>query len=124
MNKPGPTTPPMRAAMKASESSTERFQLGAAISNKNKVLVVGHNKHKTHTRYSSGSYCTTHAEGDVIRKAVNKGIDLVGKTLHVYRKNCRLSKPCPDCERLAREHGIKKVVYSADPGVFETLVLA
>jgi deoxycytidylate deaminase len=118
-----PPAPPMRAAIKASKKSSERFKIGAAISNKNKVLAVGHNKHKTHTKYSSGPFCTTHAEGDAIRKAVNKGVDLLGKTLFVYRKNCRLSKPCPDCEKLARDHGIKKVVYSVDPGIFETLIL-
>lgn len=60
------TVPPMRAAMKASKKSVEKFKVGAAISNKNKVLAVGFNKNKTHTKYCSGGYHTTHAEGDAI----------------------------------------------------------
>lgn len=118
-----PFGPPMRAAIKEAKKSTERFQLGAALADKNKVLATGRNRGKTHTKFGSGNFSTIHAESDAIRSAIAKGIDPSGKTLFVYRKNCRLSKPCKYCERMIREFGIKKVIYSKDPGEFAVMVI-
>jgi deoxycytidylate deaminase len=108
MNEP----PPMRAARRASEKSQHRFQLGAAIAKKNKVLVTGYNSTKTHPRFGSGAYNTLHAESHAISRAIKKGIDLKGTKIYVYRKNSNLAKPCPCCMGLIHKYGIKAVIYS------------
>lgn len=104
--------PPMRAARKASEKSTHRFQLGAAIARKNKVLVTACNTCKTHPTFGSGNYNTLHAETHAIYKAVRQGINIEGATIYVYRKNNNLAKPCPCCMGMIHKHGIKEVIYS------------
>jgi len=106
--------PPMRAARLEAEKSTHRFKLGAAIAKGKKVLSKAYNTNKTNPRFGSGDYDTLHSEGHAIYKAVRQGIDLEGTTLYVFRKNNTLAKPCPSCERLIRDHGIKKVVFSDD----------
>jgi len=104
--------PAMRAARKASEKSTHRFQLGAAIARKNKVLVTAYNTCKTHPTFGSGNYNTLHAETHAIYKAVRQGINIEGATIYVYRKNNNLAKPCPCCMGMIHKHGIKEVIYS------------
>lgn len=103
---------PMRAARKASEKSQHRFQLGAAIAKKNKVLVKAYNTCKTHPTFGSGDYNTLHAETHAIYKAVRQGINIEGATIYVYRKNNNLAKPCPCCMGMIHKHGIKEVIYS------------
>ena len=89
--------PPMRIAIKESHKSNHRFKLGACIAKGNKVLVRAHNTRKTHPKFGSGDYQTLHAESYAIYKAVRQGINLVGTTLYVYRRNNNLAKPCSCC---------------------------
>lgn len=104
--------PPMRAAMLEAKKSKSRFKLGAAVAKGKKVLTKAHNVMKTHPEFGSGDFFNLHAEGHAIYKAVRHGIDLVGTTIYVYRKNNNLAKPCPCCMNLIHKYGIAKVVYS------------
>ena len=105
-------SPPMRAARLASKKSQHKFQLGAAIAKKKKVLVTAHNTCKTHPRFGSGPYNTLHSESNAIYKALRQGINIEGAAIYVYRVNDNIAKPCPCCESLIRKYGIKKVVFS------------
>ena len=107
-----PTAPPMRAAIKQSEKSDHRFKMGAAIARGNKVLAAAPNSRKTHPKFGSGDYSTLHAESHAIYKAIRQGIDIVGATIYVYRRNNNLAKPCPCCMGLIHKYGIKDIVYS------------
>jgi deoxycytidylate deaminase len=104
--------PPMRIAIKESKKSTERFKLGAVIAKGNKVLAKGFNNRKSNPRYGSGIFKSTHAEGAAIRDAINKGIDLRGKSIYIYRRNNRISKPCACCQKLIDRYGISQIIYS------------
>lgn len=104
--------PPMRAAMIEAKRSPSRFKLGAAIAKGKKVLSKAYNVRKTHPEFGSGEFLNLHAEGHAIYKAVRQGIDLVGTTIYVYRKNNNLAKPCPCCMNLIHKYGISEVVYS------------
>ena len=103
--------PCMHLAAKEAEKSTQRFKLGAAIKSK-KSRISAHNTRKTHTKLGSGRYNNLHAEGYAILKAKSNGVNLVGATIYVYRDGGLNSKPCADCERIIRAHGIKRVIYT------------
>ena len=104
--------PPMRIAIKESKKSTQHFKLGAVIADGKRVLAKGFNNHKSNPRYGSGVFKSTHAEGAAIRDAVSKGIDLRGKSIYIYRRNNRISKPCACCQKLIDKHGISQIIYS------------
>ena len=104
--------PPMRLAIKESNKSNHRFQLGACIARGKRILSKAHNSKKTHPKFGAGDYKTLHAESYAIYKAVRQGINLEGTTLYVYRRNNNLAKPCSCCMGLIHKYGIKKVIYS------------
>jgi deoxycytidylate deaminase len=104
--------PPMRIAIKESEKSTQHFKLGAVIAKGNRVLARGFNNRKSHPRFGSGMFRSTHAEGAAIRDAVSRGVDLKGKSIYIYRKNNLIAKPCACCEKLIKSFGISQIIYS------------
>jgi deoxycytidylate deaminase len=104
--------PPMRIAIKESNKSRHRQQLGAAIVRGKRVLSKACNMKKTCPEFGSGEYCYLHAEGNAIKKAVRRGIDLSGASIYVYRKNNGLAKPCPSCMVLIEKYNIIGVYYS------------
>lgn len=102
----------MALAKSQSEQSSLRFKLGAVIKIGKKSRVSAYNVHKTHGKLGSGRYNSLHAETHAILKAKKQGMDLKGATLYVYREGGLNSKPCPDCQRIIKQHGIKKVIYT------------
>lgn len=92
---------------------------GAVIFTDNKILGRGYNR-----KYSGEmrKHFTIHAEADALGKAFHKhNIDeIVGAYCLVIRLNksgnLTNSKPCPDCQAMLREFGIKKVFYSTTGG--------
>ena len=102
----------MSLAAKASKESPMRFQMGAVIIKKGKILSVGNNSYKTHPKYGSGKYCYLHAEGAAIYNAIINRKDLCGAEIYVYRRYGRISKPCKYCLELIKSVGIKKIIYT------------
>lgn len=93
--------------------SKMKFKLGAAIVKRGKVLVVGNNSSKTHPKFGSkDNYMTMHAEGNALFNAKKLGIDVKGAMMVVYRKNWLCAKPCDSCQKLIKNAGIKKVIYT------------
>lgn len=100
-------------AIQQSSKSLMRFQVGAVIVKKGKILGFGYNKRKTHPRYGSKEgFHTLHAEGDALWCCEKLGNDTKGATIIVYRRGGYNSKPCPDCQRHIKRAGIKKVIYT------------
>ena len=106
--------PMMRVAIKESNKSTHRQKMGAAIVRGKKVLSKACNMQKTCPEFGSGEYCYLHAEGNAIKKAVRRGIDLSGASIYVYRKNNGLAKPCKGCMVLIKKYNITEVYYSGN----------
>lgn len=94
-------------------SDHHQHKLGALVCNKKKILGVGFNQLRTHTK-SPHKFKSTHAEFAAINSC--KPEDLRGATLYVYRENrsgeAVNAKPCESCMTLILEAGIKKVYFS------------
>jgi len=110
---PPPHVRYMEEAKKQSAFSKSRFRLGAVLTKRKKILGKGFNSRKTHPVFGSGKFYSLHAETHALYKAILSGYDVQGSTVYVYRSNFNLAKPCEDCEKTLREHGISKVVYTA-----------
>lgn len=103
--------PPWKFAKKAASRSNLRFKMGAALVSDGIVVSYAPNSKKTHPE-GSGRYKTLHSEIYAIKKALRRGYNIEGSILYVYRRYGRLAKPCEDCQKFLKEHGIKRVVYS------------
>lgn len=105
-------------AKKLSVKSTHpKHQLGCVLVNKNRIVGVGFNKFKTHTK-SNHAFQMLHAEVDALLgqdRSVLKGCDA-----YVYRETKdgqpAMSKPCQACELALRDAGIRNVYYTTDGG--------
>jgi len=87
----------------------------AILTKRRKVISIGVNKKKTHTK-SNTKYGYIHAELDAVL-GVDKEI-LRGATLFVvragfnFRRIVMNSKPCKYCQAMIIETGIRKVIYT------------
>lgn len=108
----------LNVAKKESQKSSCRCQHGAAVSKGNRLLGKGHNSYKPHPTWGGGPLKTLHAEAAAIRDAIRRGIDVRGATIYVVRtsENSQMSKPCPSCQQLIEDYGIRKVVYTNEEG--------
>jgi deoxycytidylate deaminase len=109
-------------AARAANFSDAHLKVGAAILKGSRLISIGWNdSRKTHP--SSGTrYHGIHAEFSAI--VGNYKTSLHGATIFVARlkKNCLgMAKPCPACEQLIREAGIKKVYFTNNDGQVERL---
>lgn len=99
----------------ANKSNHPHHQLGCVIVKKNRVLGVGYNKLKTHTK-SNHIFKAHHAEFDAIIGMDNE--NLRGTVLYVSRikktGDYGLAKPCTTCQEMIAHTGIKGVWYSID----------
>lgn len=95
-----------------SKESVCRFKMGAAVIKRGKVLSSAPNSRKTHRRFGVGRFCTLHAETHAIYRAINRGHDVTGATVYVFRRHGTLARPCPDCQAIMKQHKIREVRYS------------
>lgn len=99
--------------------SKERRMHGAVVVKGGRVLGSGWNKGTNHptvvSQHHIKTHCSRHAEEEAIK---NGGSNLKGATIYVARINRdgidRNSKPCQKCERLIKEAGIKRVIYTTE----------
>lgn len=99
------------------------FRHCALVVQGNKILGVGFNRHgwssKQQGKYSSrklsNNCCTVHAEVDALLRVSNRE-DIQGSTVYVVRViklgQLAMSKPCPMCHQILREHGVKRAFFS------------
>jgi len=99
------------------------FRHCAIVAQGSKILGVGYNRHgwsskqkgKYCARKQNSAMCSVHAEVDALLKVASKE-DIKGSTVYVVRINRKnelaMSKPCPMCETILREHGVKRAFFS------------
>lgn len=96
--------------------------MGSVIVRGNKVISIGFNSCKTHTR-STHPFKGTHAELSAILKARE---DVRGCSIYIYRAtkngNLGLAKPCQWCQTMLKEAGITTWYYSDVGGYKEEKV--
>jgi deoxycytidylate deaminase len=97
-------------------SDHPHHKLGAVITRGNKIISLGYNKNKTHTK-SNHSWKRLHAEITAIIKAKQ---DISGCSIYVFRETKQgqpaMARPCSSCMEAIREAGIKRVYYSSNDG--------
>lgn len=103
-------------ARAAARLSPDWPQLGAVLVRGSRVISVGYNqRHKTHPKAATWTQ-SIHAEHSALL-----GVDAQGADLLVYRalRNgaTALAKPCPDCWRLLRRAGVRRVYYTTPTGI-------
>lgn len=96
-------------------TSTHRFQHGAILTDHRKVRAVGVNFARNDPKNVEVPDSSVHAEVAVLN-AVRGNAQ--GLTLYVARllKNgvAAQSKPCPACQKVIEEAGVKRVLYTTD----------
>lgn len=101
------------AADAAKFATHSRYQVGAAIFVGNKLISIGWNEDKTDPKQRS-IFRWRHAETAAL--VGTRKSDLTKATMYVVRVTktgmLRIARPCPDCQRILRAAGIRRVVYT------------
>lgn len=97
------------------KSDHRQHKIGGVLVKKSKIISVGFNKLRTHTK-SNNPWKSVHCEFDVILGCTKE--ELAGSSIYIYRQHqdgsSANSKPCKYCAMLIKESGIKKVYYTDD----------
>ena len=116
-------------AKAASETSDHRIKMGCAVISGHKCVSTGCNSltrcHRVQAildkeRFGVDTTGMKHAEVDALLPLIQNGVDLSGASVFVYRehKNGALAcaKPCPSCEKLIKQCGVKRIYYTIENG--------
>jgi len=106
-------------AIKQALLSTGRFRVGCAIAKGKRILYAGYNQmDRTHPKM--GHVKRLHAEVHALLPT--HGEPVVGAKAYVVRimsnGGLGLARPCPDCIKALRQHGIEEVCYTDTNGVW------
>lgn len=113
----------LNVARYMAKKSHARNTHGAVVVKSGRVMGTGYNKDRNHPAIVSPEHiksdCSYHAEQVAIREA---GDNLRGAIIYVARVNKngqdRNSKPCPRCNKLIQDAGIKRVVFTTEAGEY------
>lgn len=102
------------------KKSAARNTHGAVIVKGGRVVGTGYNRNRNHPKMVSPEHiktdCSIHAEESAIRDA---GYDVKNAVIYVARVNRhgedRNSQPCPRCQHMIEEYGIKRIIYTSEP---------
>lgn len=118
-------------------SDYDGAHLGAVAVYKNKfILARAHNTDKTNpTQYFYNRYRIkgksdimlmpprSHCETNLYRKVRYLDIDFKDLIIYIYREHKdgtkAIARPCPSCEKLLKDLGIRTVCYTTDSGIVE-----
>lgn len=105
-------------------SDHHQHRIGTVISKKNKLISVGYNQIKTHTK-STHTYNMVHSEFHALIGLSLK--ETKGCEAYIYRANKKgelcLAKPCKSCFEMLKRAGIKKVYYTANNAWYEEKIV-
>lgn len=115
-----------------SELSDHRQRLGCAVVRGHRIISSGYNSqtkcHKVQAvldkeRFGCDCPGKLHAETAALLPLIKDGTNLNNASIYVYRAHkdgsLALARPCPSCEKLIRQCGIKKVYYTIENGIAE-----
>lgn len=113
-------------AKKIALKSKQKYKHGTVIAKGCKVIDVGCNQDKTHTKAKPYyAHRKLHSEQHAILGNTIK--ELRGTTLFTVRVddygNLRIGRPCHVCLPLIEAAGIKQIIYSNNNGEMETITL-
>ena len=114
------------SAAQAAKSQHKQHKLGAVIVKGGRILATGFNAMRPSALLKTP---TLHAEAAAVLKLLKEKRmhDLAGAEMYVTRFTragaVGLSRPCPRCMDLLRSVGIKRVHFTTDEAITETLKL-
>lgn len=110
-------------ALVPSNRKDNQFFHVAAIFQRNKILSIGQNSFKTHTKARELGYsgACIHAElSSCLRLGEEDCSNYSMAVLRINRQNkLALSRPCPHCDALIRKLGFKKIYFTNKNGEWE-----
>ena len=111
-------------------------QMGCIVTYKGKIIAEGYNQQRTHPLQAeydkerpdviegTANVHSMHAESSALFKIKNMNIKWNKVEVYICRPlKCRtfgLAKPCPSCQKLIRDMGIKKIHYKTDDESYVT----
>ncbi len=99
------------------KSNHHQHKLGCVIVKRNRIMGLGFNQIKTHTK-SNNEFKMLHAEISALLGISYE--DLEGCDAYVYREHRNgkkaMAKPCAACEQALRMAGIKRVFFTIEDG--------
>ena len=116
------------AFLQAHKNHDYKFRHGCVIFSGNNVISRGYNRRQFHPLLRKYGYkwAWLHAESDAIIRALKARKHLEGATsLGVRAGKTKLcnSKPCANCIAMMEAVGIREVLYSAEDGSIERVLL-
>jgi deoxycytidylate deaminase len=118
------------AAKAVSELSDHRIQMGCVVVNKHRIISSGSNSiskcHRVQAELDTkrfGEDCPgkLHSETSALLPLIRSGVDLSDASIYVYREHkdgtLAMARPCPSCERLIRQCGIRKICFTVEGGM-------
>lgn len=113
-------------------SDFPRIHIGACVVYKHKIISTGFNTQRTAPiqkkynkyRFLEESRHSCHAETMCLKPLIaRKDINFKDVKLYVYRENKNgeigICRPCPSCEKLIRDLGIRQIFYTTRNGYIE-----
>jgi len=102
--------------------SCQKYKVGAIVLLKGKIIGKGFNSRKSHPLLKNMyGFCSMHAECSALLKTDTKGDTII--VFRIKKDGFGCSKPCHRCQRFIKDNGIKKVIYTNNAGVLETMYL-
>lgn len=108
-------------------SNFPRIHMGCVVTDGHHIISSGYNSTKTNPlqkelnreRFPEDTHHFLHAEVDALLPLLNhKDINWKKCSLYIYRElrngQKSLARPCPSCQKLIKQLGIKKVYYTGD----------
>lgn len=116
----------LKVAKKLAAKTTDmRRGFGCVIVDGNRIVAEGRNR-RSHPgipdlQLNDMKYWGLHAETEALIKA---DVSVRGMTIYIHGQNVSSggavnSWPCPLCEKVLKERGIKKVIYTTKTGIAE-----
>lgn len=121
-----------RAAKAVSEMSDHRVKVGCVVVNKHRIVSSGFNSHQKCHKIQAildkevfGCECPgkMHAETSALLPLIKDGVDLSRASIYIYRQHkdggIACARPCARCEKLIKQHGIKRIYFTVENGFAE-----
>lgn len=114
-----------KAAKAVSELSDHKHKIGCVVVDKHRIISSGHNSNtKCHALQAKldmerhGCWCPGKLHAETAALLALRGQDLSRASIYIYREHkdgtYGMSKPCPSCEKLIRQAGIRHIYYTGN----------
>jgi cytidine deaminase len=103
-----------KAAVLAGDAKNDKKRwLLACVAERSDGAIVSSVNHEAPDRHLEA-----HAEARVLKKVDRGAVLYISRVLRGDRRNWAMARPCPNCQRLIKKYGVKKVYYTIANGEY------